>query len=416
MDLKFKDFKLDEKIFEGLDAMGFEKPTPIQQKAIPLILEGKDLIGIAQTGTGKTAAYLLPVMSLLLSNPRAENQIGALIIAPTRELALQIDTAFQGFAYFAGLSSAAIYGGGDGAGFDVQKKALTSGTDVIIATPGKLISHLNLGYVKVQQLHTLILDEADKMLDMGFMDDINKIISALPKKRQTLLFSATMPPRIRELSAQVLHEPEQINIAISQPAAGIFQGAFMVYDMQKVKLIKHLLQSKPLKSVIVFCSKKTEVKEIEKELQGLSLKVQSMHSDLEQTERENVMNNFRNRTTNVLVATDIVSRGIDIDGIELVINYNLPSDAEDYIHRIGRTARGSSPGVAFTFVNPKELGNFHKIESLIEREIKKIQLPESLGEGPAYISIEDYKKMPRSGPSRHSKGGNKGRPQRNNKK
>ncbi len=416
MDLKFKDFKLDEKIFEGLDAMGFEKPTPIQQKAIPLILEGKDLIGIAQTGTGKTAAYLLPVMSLLLSNPRAENQIGALIIAPTRELALQIDTAFQGFAYFAGLSSAAIYGGGDGAGFDVQKKALTSGTDVIIATPGKLISHLNLGYVKVQQLHTLILDEADKMLDMGFMDDINKIISALPKKRQTLLFSATMPPRIRELSAQVLHEPEQINIAISQPAAGIFQGAFMVYDMQKVKLIKHLLQSKPLKSVIVFCSKKTEVKEIEKELQGLSLKVQSMHSDLEQTERENVMNNFRNRTTNVLVATDIVSRGIDIDGIELVINYNLPSDAEDYIHRIGRTARGSSTGVAFTFVNPKELGNFHKIESLIEREIKKIQLPESLGEGPAYISIEDYKKMPRSGPSRHSKGGNKGRPQRNNKK
>ncbi len=417
MELKFKDFKLDDKIFEGLDAMGFEKPTPIQQQAIPLILEGKDLIGIAQTGTGKTAAYLLPVMSRLLSNPVQDNQIGALIIAPTRELALQIDTAFQGFAYFAGLSSAAIYGGGDGAGFDVQKKALTSGTDVIIATPGKLISHLNLGYVKVQQLQTLILDEADKMLDMGFMDDINKIISALPKERQTLLFSATMPPRIRELSAQVLNNPEQINIAISQPAAGIFQGAFMVHDMQKVKLIKHLLQSKPLKSVIVFCSKKSEVKEIEKELQGLSLKVQSMHSDLEQTERENVMSNFRNRTTNVLVATDIVSRGIDIDGIELVINYNLPSDAEDYIHRIGRTSRGSnSGGVAFTFVNPKELGNFHKIESLIEREIKKIKLPESLGEGPAYISMEDYKKMPRTGPSRNFKGGGKGRPPRNNKR
>jgi len=404
MDKKFSDFDLEPRVLEGLDAMGFSKPTPIQAQAIPEILEGKDLLGVAQTGTGKTAAYLLPVMSRLLTNPRPEDQIGALVIAPTRELALQIDMAFDGLSYFTGTTSTAIYGGGDAAGWDTQKKALVSGTDVIVATPGKLISHLNLGYVKMDHLQCLILDEADKMLDMGFMEDILKIISMLPKKRQNLLFSATMPPKIRELAAQIMKDPVQINIAISQPAEGIVQGVFMVYPSQKVPLIRHLLGARPLKSVIVFCSRKTEVREITKALQGLPLEVKEMHSDLEQSEREVVINDFRNRKVQVLVATDILSRGIDIDGIELVINYNLPNDAEDYIHRIGRTARASARGLAFTFVSPDDLHNFHKIERLIKQDIKKIKLPEAIGEGPAYLSEEEHKTQRRHSPSKGGSG------------
>jgi superfamily II DNA/RNA helicase len=413
MKKKFIDFGLEPKIIQGLESMGFEHPTPIQEQAIPEILAGKDVLGVAQTGTGKTAAYLLPVISRLLTNPRPADQIGALVIAPTRELAMQIDMAFEGLSYFTGTTSAAIYGGGDAQGFDTQKKALTSGTDVIIATPGKLISHLNLGYVKLDHLQCLILDEADKMLDMGFMDDILKIISMLPKQRQNLLFSATMPPKIRELAGQIMKDPIQINIAISQPAEGIVQAVFMVYPNQKVPLISHLLQARPLKSVIIFCSRKSEVREITRALQNVPLEIREMHSDLEQSEREHVINEFRNRKVQVLVATDILSRGIDIDGIELVINYNLPSDAEDYIHRIGRTARASSTGLAFTFVSPDDLHNFHKIERLIKQEIKKIKLPASIGEGPAYLSEEEYK---RNRPKGQQKGrGDKNRRNSNSK-
>lgn len=404
MSKKFSDFNLEPRVLEGLDAMGFSTPTPIQEQAIPEIVAGKDVLGVAQTGTGKTAAYLLPVLSRLLTNPRPADQIGALVIAPTRELALQIDMAFDGLSYFTGTTSTAIYGGGDASGWETQKKALTTGTDVIIATPGKLISHLNLGYVKMDHLQTLILDEADKMLDMGFMEDILKIISMLPKKRQNLLFSATMPPKIRELASQIMKDPVQVNIAISQPAEGIVQGVFMVYPEQKVPLIRHLLGARPLKSVIVFCSRKTEVREITRALQGLPLQVKEMHSDLEQSEREVVINDFRNRKVQVLVATDILSRGIDIDGIELVINYNLPNDAEDYIHRIGRTARASARGLAFTFVSPDDLHNFHKIERLIKQEIKKIKLPESIGEGPAYLSEEEYKTQRRHSRSKGDSG------------
>lgn len=410
MDTTFSDFGLDERVLQGLDSMGFQKPTPIQQQAIPSILEGKDLIGVAQTGTGKTAAYLLPVMNRLLNNPRPADQIGALILAPTRELALQIDMAFEGFSYFTGTTSLAIYGGGDAMGFDMQKRALTSGTDVVIATPGKLISHMNLGYVKVQHLQTLVLDEADKMLDMGFMEDIMKIVSMLPKQRQNLLFSATMPPKIRELAAAMMTEPVQINIAVSQPAEGIVQAAFMVYPLQKVGLIKYLLQARELKSVIIFCSRKTDVKEITKALQGLSMDVKAIHSDLEQAEREVVLNDFRNRKTQVLVATDILSRGIDIDGIDMVINYNLPKDAEDYIHRIGRTARAQQRGLAFTLVSPDELHLYHRIERLIHQEIKRVKLPEQFGEGPAYKTATEAKE------SRGKQGGDRRGNQNRNKR
>jgi ATP-dependent RNA helicase RhlE len=397
MSITFKDLGLHPSLMEGLDAIGFSKPTPIQELTIPHILAGKDIIGCAQTGTGKTAAYLLPIMSKLLTESRPHDQIGALVVAPTRELALQIDTAFQGFAYFAGLSSAAIYGGGDGQDFDVQKKILTSGTDVVIATPGKLISHLNLGYVKIDKLQALILDEADKMLDMGFYEDITKIISFLPKKRQTLLFSATMPPKIRELASKYLVEPEQVNIAISQPAEGVVQAAIMAHDRQKVPTIKHLLQAREMQSVIIFCSTKKDVKEIHRELKSMNFQAEAIHSDLEQSDRERVLGEFRNRKVKVLVATDIVARGIDIDDIEMVINYNLPRDAEDYIHRIGRTARGSSKGIAFTFVNEDDLRGFHKIEAMVEKEIKKVKVPSYIGEGPAYYTPDELKGMPSYG-------------------
>jgi ATP-dependent RNA helicase RhlE len=367
-----------------MDAMGFRKPTPIQEQAIPVILEQKDLIAVAQTGTGKTAAYLLPVMNRIITEQHDEHEINTLILAPTRELALQIDQQLQGLSYFCSISSISIYGGGDGAGFDQQKKALTTGADVVIATPGKIISHLNLGYVKIGQLKHLILDEADRMLDMGFYEDIMRIISFLPKSRQTLLFSATMPPKIRELASLILNEPHQINIAISKPAERIQQGAFMVYDTQKIGLIKSILAGKKIPSIIIFASTKLKVKEIEKELRREGLPVKAIHSDLEQSEREAVLNLFRDRQVQNLVATDILARGIDIESISLVINYDVPNDAEDYIHRIGRTARAENKGVAITFVNEEDQQKFHRIEKLIGKTVTKYKIPAELGEAPRY--------------------------------
>lgn len=385
--MTFNEFNLEPKILEGLASMGFNNPTPVQQQAIPYVLENKDLIACAQTGTGKTAAYLLPVISKIISSG-TDGKINTIIIAPTRELAVQIDQQLEGLAYFSSISSLAVYGGTDGASFDRQKSALKQGADIIIATPGKLISHLNLGYVDVEHLQHLILDEADRMLDMGFYDDIMKIISYLPKKRQTLLFSATMPPKIRTLAKNILVEPEQINIALSKPAEGVFQAAFLVYDNQKVELIKHLLSAKYIPSVIIFCSRKTTVKTIETTLKGLKFSAKAIHSDLEQTERESVLREFRNRQIQILVATDIVARGIDIEAIGLVINYDVPQDAEDYIHRIGRTARAESTGIAFTFINEEDQFKFHKIEQLIDKIITKVKLPASIGEGPEYNPTE----------------------------
>lgn len=378
----FADLKLDDSLLDGLDSMGFEKPTPIQEQVMPHILAGKDIIACAQTGTGKTAAYLLPVLDKI--SRQEKEHTSALIISPTRELALQIDHAFQGFSYFTSASSIAVYGGGDGHTFDREKKALTEGASVVIATPGRLISHLNLGYVKFDQLDFLVLDEADKMLDMGFYDDILKIIRFLPAKRQNLLFSATMPPKIRDLARKIMHEPVEVNIAISKPAAGVTQTAYVVYDAQKPELLKQILMKRTDPSMLVFASTKQTVKDLEKELRRAGLPVRAIHSDLTQEERESVLLSYRTRQTRILVATDILSRGIDIDNIGLVLNYDVPGDAEDYVHRVGRTARAESTGEAITFIGPKDQRRFGTIEELIERVIPKEPLPGGLGEGPAY--------------------------------
>jgi superfamily II DNA/RNA helicase len=383
-DLKFSDFNFEPSLQEGLDSMGFESPTPIQEQAIPIILNNRDLIACAQTGTGKTAAFVLPILNKLAKEDT--HSTNTLIIVPTRELALQIDQALQGFSYFTSVSSIAIYGGSDGSVFETERRALTQGANVIVATPGRFMAHLNMGYVKLDDVKHLILDEADRMLDMGFVDDILKITTYLPKKRQTLMFSATMPPKIRTLATKLLNEPEQISIAISKPAAGVVQGAYLVYDTQKNNLIKSLLEGKEkeLSSVIIFVSTKQKVKELDRDLQKAGIKAKAIHSDLEQNEREEVLRNFRSKQTQILVATDILSRGIDIEDINLVINYDVPGDAEDYIHRIGRTARASSTGVALTFINEFDQQKFFQIESLIGAEVNKIPLPAHLGQGPVY--------------------------------
>ncbi len=389
--MNFNDFNFDEKLLDGLSSMGFDKPTPIQEQAIPLILANKDLIACAQTGTGKTAAYLLPILNKIVQNKTSN--LNTLIIAPTRELAQQIDQQVEGFAYFLGVSSISVYGGGDGAAFEQQKKAMREGADIIIATPGRLIAMLtSAGSVNMSSLQHLVLDEADRMLDMGFHDDIMRIINYLPKTRQTVLFSATMPPKIRSMANKILTNPEHINIAISKPAEGILQQAFMAFDTQKVALVKHILNEKEHNSVIVFASTKEKVKELGKELYRSGLSIKAFHSDLEQAEREQIMLAFKNKEVQILIGTDILSRGIDVDGISLVVNFDVPPDPEDYIHRIGRTARAETTGTAITFINPKDQRRFFSIENLIGTEIPKLPLPEFLGEAPLY---EPDKKMDR---------------------
>ncbi len=380
--MKFTDFNFSTEIMDGLDAMGFETPSPVQELAIPKIIEDKDMIVCAQTGTGKTAAYLLPVMDKIQRN-KLEG-FSTLILVPTRELAIQIDQQMEGFGYFVSVTSLAVYGGGDSSVWEQQKRGLTEGADVVIATPGRMISHLNLGYVDTSKIKHLILDEADRMLDMGFFEDLMQIVSFLPKERQNLMFSATMPPKIRQLAQEILVDAESINIAISKPAEGVLQAAYMVYDEQKIPLIKHLLEGKDMKSVIIFSATKSNVKTITKELKRQGFKVAGIQSDLEQSEREEVLRNFKNRNFQILVATDIIARGIDIDSIDLVINYDVPRDAEDYVHRVGRTARAESEGVALTFITQKDQGDFKKIENLIESEVFKIPMPTELGEAPQY--------------------------------
>lgn len=379
----FYDFDLTGVVLDGIEAMGYENATPIQELTIPITLSGRDLIACAQTGTGKTAAYLLPILHRIVEQPQ-HSKIHTLIIAPTRELALQIDNALTGFSYFASVSSIAVYGGGTGESFDREKKALQTGTDIIVATPGRLLAHINLGYVDFKSIKTLILDEADRMLDMGFFDDIMRIVSFLPKERQTLMFSATMPPRIRQLANKILIDPEQVNIAISKPAEGIRQTAYCVYDAQKLTLLEHILQTQDLRSVIVFSSTKQNVKQIERELKQLNLSVAAIHSDLEQTEREQTLLRFRNRDLRIVVATDVLSRGIDIENISMVVNYDVPGDGADYVHRVGRTARAETTGQAITFINPNDMRRFANIEKLIGYEVEKVPLPEGSGEAPPY--------------------------------
>ena len=382
--LKFTDFDFDHRLMEGIDAAGYEEATPVQEQVIPHILLGKDIIASAQTGTGKTAAFLLPLINNIIKNSSNAQTITALIIVPTRELAIQIAQHLEGFSYFAGISSIAVYGGGDGNAFVQEKKALSMGADIVVCTPGKMMSHIKMGYVKLQGLKYLVLDEADRMLDMGFYDDILFVIKHLPAKRQNLLFSATMPHKIRELARNILHQPIEVNIAISKPPEKIIQQAFFVYDTQKIPLVTFLLKENKFNNTLIFCSSKLSVKQLTRDLKRAGFNADEIHSDLEQEKREEVLSNFRSGRLPVLIATDILSRGIDIDNIELVINYDVPHDGEDYVHRIGRTARAQADGTAYTLVNTTEQHKFSAIERLLGNSVPKGIVPASLGATPEY--------------------------------
>ena len=382
--MQFSELNLEDSVLDALDAMNFRECTPVQEHTIPVILEGKDLIGVAQTGTGKTAAYLLPVLNQLSKGNYPEDAINCIIMAPTRELAMQIDQQMEGFSYFMPASSVAVYGGNDGIRFEQEKKGLTLGADVVIATPGRLISHLSLGYVDLSKVSFFILDEADRMLDMGFAEDIMQIVKYLPKERQTIMFSATMPTKIQQLAKTILTNPVEVKLAVSKPAEKIIQAAYICYEAQKLGIIESLFKEQQPERVIIFASSKIKVKEVTKALKRLKLNVGEMHSDLDQSQREAIMHEFRNGRINMLVATDIVARGIDIDDIRLVINYDVPHDSEDYVHRIGRTARANNDGCAITFVSETEQNKFKQIENFLEKEIYKIPVPEELGEAPAY--------------------------------
>lgn len=382
--MKFTELGLHERLLEGIEAMGYETATPVQQQVIEPILAGKDIIASAQTGTGKTAAFLLPLIHKMLTAPHSEHHINALIIVPTRELAVQIAETMEGLGYFTDISCMPVYGGGDGSSFITEKKALSTGVDMVVCTPGRMIAHINMGYVKLSEVNYLVLDEADRMLDMGFHDDIMKIINKLPAKRQNLLFSATMPPKMRDLARKLLHQPVEINIAVSKPPEQIVQEAFIVYEPQKNPLVKFLLQQKNYTRVIIFCSKKQNVKVLASELKRSGFSAEEIHSDLAQDKREQVLLDYRNKKLKILVATDILSRGIDIEDIELVINFDVPNDGEDYIHRIGRTARAESTGTAYTLVSEAEQRKFATIENLLGKPVTKSQVPAQFGETPNY--------------------------------
>ena len=381
--MDFSEFGLHPDLLDGIDALNFTTATPIQAQTIPLILAGKDVIGVAQTGTGKTAAFVLPIIHKIIESNEAHfNQ--ALIVVPTRELAIQIEKVIEAYSYFSGVSAMAIYGGGDGKSFNQERTALTGGADIIIATPGRLISHIQLGYVNFKRVRFLVLDEADRMLDMGFQPDLLKIFETLGPQRQSLLFSATMPPNVLRLSKTLLKDPAMVSIALSKPAEGVTQAAYVVDDRQKLPLIVDLLKDKIGQRILVFGSSKQSVNQLYQKLRAKQLSVGLMSSDLEQDQREQVMMDFRNRKIDVLVATDVVSRGIDVDGIDMVINYDVPRDAEDYVHRIGRTARAARKGEALTLISPMDQLRFRKIEQLIGSEINKLPVPAHLGAAPAY--------------------------------
>lgn len=404
--MKFSELELEPEVFDGLDAMNFVEMTPVQEHTIPVILSGRDIIGCAQTGTGKTAAYTLPLLNRLTIEGNPDNVVKSLIIVPTRELAQQIDMQFQGFSYFLPVSTTVVYGGGDGKGWEVQKRGMLMGADVVIATPGRLIAHLTNSGVDLSHVECLILDEADRMLDMGFSDDIMKIISYLPKERQTIMFSATLPPKIRELARTILNDPAEVTIAVSKPNEAISQSAYICYESQKLGIVREMFAQPKDTKTIIFSSSKLKTKELAHVLKRMKFNVAAMHSDLEQSQREEVILNFKNNKVDILVATDIVARGIDIEDIGLVVNYDVPHDPEDYIHRIGRTARAAATGAAITLVCQEEQGKFHRIEKFMEREVEKTPLPESVGEGPAYIP-EAFERRGRGGRSGRGRGGAK---------
>lgn len=380
----FDELPLDDLILDALDAMNFTRCTPIQEKTIQPLLEGRDLIGVAQTGTGKTAAYLLPVLNELNTGKYPQEAINCVIMSPTRELAQQIDQQVEGFAYFMPVSSVAVYGGNDGIRYEQERRGLQLGADIVIATPGRMISHLATGNVDLSKVSFFILDEADRMLDMGFYDDIMKIASYMPKDRQTIMFSATMPENIQKLAHNILNNPLEVKIAVSKPADKIKQIAYICYEEKKQKIVEKILSDKTLDRVILFASKKSKVKELDCILKQKGVNSGAMHSDLLQSERDNIMYEFRNRRISVLIATDIVSRGIDIDDIQLVINYDVPHDPEDYVHRIGRTARANRDGQAVTLVSQRDIPSLEKIEKLIEKKIEKPSLPDGCGGSPEF--------------------------------
>ncbi|MDD7273865.1 MAG: DEAD/DEAH box helicase [Prevotella sp.] len=413
--MEFENLDLSEDILDALYDMRFEKCTPVQEHCIPAILAGKDVLGVAQTGTGKTAAYLLPVLSKLAEENYPEETINCLIMAPTRELAQQIDQAAQGFSYYLNdISCVAIYGGNDGNRYNQELKSLSMGADLVIATPGRFISHMSLGNVDLSKVSFFILDEADRMLDMGFSEDIMTIARKLPKSCQTIMFSATMPKKIEDLAKSILKNPEIIKLAVSKPAEKIDQKAYVCYEDQKITLIKDIFAQQPMQRVIVFSGSKQKVKQITASLNQQNIKCGEMHSDLEQAERDQMMFRFKSGQIDVLIATDILSRGIDIDDITMVINYDVPHDAEDYVHRIGRTARADRKGTAITFVSKDDIYAFQQIEKFLEREIEKSPLPEHLGKGPQYVTVERQRGKGRNGsrkPQHNRQEGNQ--PQRN---
>lgn len=391
--MTFDEFQIDEKIIEAISYMHFEKASPIQEKAIPIALTGSDILACAQTGTGKTATFLIPVLQDLVKN--GAKGTTTLIIVPTRELAIQIDQELQGFSYFTDTTSKSVYGGDKGMDWDEQKRAFTEGTNVIIATPGRLLAHLRLGYVKLNNLRHLILDEADRMLDMGFIDDIRDVLKYVPEKRQTMMFSATMAPDIQKLANTILTNPQFVSIAIAKPAEGVTQLAYMAYPTQKIGLITHILEQNPTyDSILIFTSTKKNIHSIvaaiRRTIKGVT--VEGISSDFEQNDREEVLLRFRAKQTKILVATDVLSRGIDIKGINLVINFDVPRDPADYVHRVGRTARADAKGEAITFISEDDIPKFAKIERLIEKTIQKLPLPEKLGEAPVWKNVASQAK------------------------
>lgn len=437
--MQFEDLDLSYNILDALNDMQFEECTPIQEQCIPQILEGHDILGVAQTGTGKTAAYLLPVLSLLddkcyAPGTRGDNErmkdfpvaedgvhefphdaINCVIMSPTRELAQQIDQAMQGFGYYLDdISSIPVYGGNDGNRFDAEVKAMRSGAGLIIATPGRLISHLNIGNLDLSRCSFFILDEADRMLDMGFSEDILKIAAELPMTCQTIMFSATMPQKIEELAKTILKNPVEVKIAVSKPAEKIQQSAYVCYEPQKLRIIEHIFKQGDLDRVIIFSGKKTKVKDITSKLKKMKINCGAMHSDLSQAERDEIMFKFKSGQINVLIATDIVSRGIDIDDIYMVINYDVPHDAEDYVHRIGRTARAQRDGRAITFISEDDIYYFQQIERFLEREVVKNEMPEGLDKGPEYKVVKQKKNNFHGGKGRNGGRNNNGNKHANN--
>lgn len=406
--MRFDELNLEEAVLDGLDAMNFQETTPVQELTIPVILEGKDIIACAQTGTGKTAAYVLPLINELSKGKHPENVVNAVIMAPTRELAQQIDQQIEGFTYFVPVSAVAVYGGTDGIAWEQQKRGLEMGADIVIATPGRLLSHIKLGSVDLSKVSFFVLDEADRMLDMGFYDDIMQVYKQLPPYCQTIMFSATMPPKIRTLAKTIMKDPEEVKIAISRPPETILQTAYICHDTQKLHILEDLFSQSRPQRVIIFSSSKMKVKELASTLKRMKFNVAAMHSDLEQSQREEVMKEFKNGRIDILVATDVVSRGIDISDIKLVVNFDIPHDPEDYVHRIGRTARGTGgEGLAITFVGIEEQSQFKRIEQFLDKDIYKIPIDPKFGETPLY-EPEKYGNLRRGRGRPRKESGNNG--------